>query len=404
MTEVKASPLDLPTGILTGDQTFKLFDHARKNGYAIPAFNCTSSSTVNCVLEAARDAKSPIIVQVSTSGAWFYAGKGIKNAGADKKKTLEGSVLGAVAAALHVRTMANFYGVPVVMHSDHCAKKLLPWFDGMLEADEEYFKTYGVPLFSSHMLDLSEEKDEENIEICEKYFKRMSKINLFLEMEIGKTGGEEDGVKHEGSISELFTHPDQIWKVYKTLSPISPNFSIAAAFGNFHGVYKAPDGGNKIKLTPEILAKHQEKILAELKKSGGKVFDAKKPTFLVMHGGSGSEDSEIQTAVSNGVVKMNVDTDTQWAYWDGVHQYYHKNGDRMYKQLGGKNNNDGLPNKKKYDPRAWLRAAEMSMSKRVLGSLTVLGAVGKYAPKEELADGKPVKPYIRAIKAAKSSL
>jgi len=210
MSDSKADPIDLPPGVLTGDQTRTLFEHARKYGYAIPAFNCTSSSTINCVLEAARDSKSPIIIQVSTSGAWFYAGKGIKNEGADKKKTLEGSVLGAVAAALHTRTMAKFYGVPVVMHSDHCAKKLLPWFDGMLEADEEYFKTFGVALFSSHMLDLSEEKDEENIATCVKYFERMAKMGMFLEMEIGKTGGEEDGVKHEGAAEELFTSPEQV--------------------------------------------------------------------------------------------------------------------------------------------------------------------------------------------------
>jgi len=332
MSDSKADPINLPPGVLTGDQTKTLFDHARKHGYAIPAFNCTSSSTINCVLEAARDSKSPIIVQVSTSGAWFYAGKGIKNEGADKKKTLEGSVLGAVAAALHTRTMAKFYGVPVVMHSDHCAKKLLPWFDGMLEADEEYFKTFGVALFSSHMLDLSEEKDEENIATCVKYFKRMAKMGIFLEMEIGKTGGEEDGVKHEGAADELFTSPEQIWKVHKALSAISPNFSIAAAFGNFHGVYKAPDGANAVKLTPEILGKHQAYIKEMLTKEAKKC-DLDKPTFLVMHGGSGSEKSEILEAVKNGVVKMNVDTDTQWAYWCGVHKYYQKNSDRLWKQV-----------------------------------------------------------------------
>ncbi|GAB5371955.1 hypothetical protein AAMO2058_001624500 [Amorphochlora amoebiformis] len=396
MSEAKVEPLDLPTGVLTGDETRKLFLHAQKYGYAIPAFNCTSSSTINCVLEAARDSKSPIIIQVSTSGAWFYAGKGVRNDGKDKKKTLEGSVLGAVAAAMHVRTVSKFYGVPVVMHSDHCAKKLLPWFDGMLDADEEYFKVYGVPLFSSHMLDLSEEKDEENIETCVKYFKRMAKINLFLEMEIGKTGGEEDGVKHEGAISELFTHPDQVWKVHEALDAISPNFSVAAAFGNFHGVYKAPDGGNKVKLTPEILGKHQEKIAAELKKIS-KPVRSSKPTFLVMHGGSGSEKSEIMEAVKNGVCKMNVDTDTQWAYWCGVHKYYHKNGHRMYKQLGGKDNNDGLPNKKKYDPRVWIREAEKSMSARVTEALNVLGAIGKYTPKEAFANEKPLAPLVRAI-------
>nr|AAO89071.1 cytosolic class II fructose-1,6-bisphosphate aldolase [Bigelowiella natans] len=383
------SKLDIPTGVLTGDQTAKLFAHASANGYAIPAFNCTSSSTINCVLEAARDAKSPIIIQVSNSGAGFYAGKSLP-------KT-EASILGAVAAAMHVRTMSKFYGVPVVLHSDHCAKKLLPWFDGMLKADEEYFKVYGVPLFSSHMLDLSEEKDDENIETCVKYFEKMTKLNMFLEMEIGQTGGEEDGVKHEGDVSELFTHPDQIWKVHKALSAISPNFSIAAAFGNFHGVYKAPDGGNRVKLQPQLLGKHQAKICEELKKAGKDVPATGKPTYLVMHGGSGSEKSEILEAVKNGVVKMNVDTDTQWAYWDGVHEHYKKNGDRLWKQLGGKDNDDGMPNKKKYDPRVWIREAEKSMAKRVTASLTVLGSVGKYASKPELEGGAPVAPYVRAI-------
>jgi len=386
MTNIE--PLDLPPGVLTGEQTYKLFCHAQKYGYAIPAFNCTSSSTINCVLEAARDNKAPVIIQVSNSGAWFYAGKAIKN-----KPGQGGSVLGAVAAAMHTRQMAKFYGVPVVMHSDHCAKKLLPWFDGMLAADEEYFEKFGVPLFSSHMLDLSEESDAENIATCVKYFKKMAKLGLWLEMEIGKTGGEEDGVKHEGSISELFTHPDQIWKVYKSLSAISPFFSIAAAFGNFHGVYKAPDGGNRVKLTPSILAEHQKKIKSML----GKSCTLDKPTFLVMHGGSGSEKSEILEAVKNGVVKMNVDTDTQWAYWSGVHKFYLKNSDRLFKQLGGKNNNDGLPNKKKYDPRKWIREAEKSMAKRVGVALKDLGAVGMYKPKPEMVGGKATTPFIRSL-------
>mmetsp|Transcript_27143 Transcript_27143/g.47977 ORF Transcript_27143/g.47977 Transcript_27143/m.47977 type:complete len:392 (+) Transcript_27143:278-1453(+) len=377
MTDAKIEPLDLPPGVLTGDQTRKLFEHASKYGYAIPAFNCTSTSTINCVLEAARDTNSPIIIQVSNSGAWFVAGKGIANKGDNH---CEGSILGAIAGALHTRAVAKFYGVPVVMHSDHCAKKILPWFDGMLKADEEYFNKYGVALFSSHMLDLSEEKDEENIETCRKYFEKMAKMNIFLEMEIGKTGGEEDGVKHEGTIEDLFTSPEQIWKVHKTLSAISPNFSIAAAFGNFHGVYKAPDGSNTVKLQPQILGKHQEKIKAELE-AAGEAVKTDKPTFLVMHGGSGSEKHEILEAVSNGVIKMNVDTDTQWAYWDGVHQYYLKHSDRMFKQCGGKDNDDGLPNKKKYDPRVWIRSAEGSMSKRVIESLTVLGALGKYTAK-----------------------
>jgi fructose-bisphosphate aldolase class II len=385
MSDSKVPPIDLPAGVLTGTQTRKLFEHARKYQYAIPAFNCTSSSTVNCVLEAARDNNSPVIVQVSNSGAWFFAGKGIPN---DKQ---QGSIMGAVAAALHTRTMAKYYGVPVVMHSDHCAMKLLPWMDGMLEANEEYYKLYGVPLFSSHMVDFSAQKDDLNIATCVKYFKRMTAIDIFMEMEIGETGGEEDGVKHEGSNDDLFTSPDQIWKVYQALSPISPCFSIAAAFGNFHGVYKAPDGSNNVKLTPEILGKHQAKLKAELK------CESDKPTFLVMHGGSGSEESEIMEAVKNGVIKMNVDTDTQWAYWDGVHGHYKTNGDRMWKQIGGKDNDDSTPNKKKYDPRAWIRCAEKSMSARVAKSMKTLGCVNKCVPTPMIDEAGLKAPHLRAI-------
>ncbi|KAG8819051.1 Fructose-bisphosphate aldolase 1 [Serendipita sp. 400] len=238
----------VPAGVLTGDQTRKLFEYARENQFAIPAVNVTSSSTANAVLEAARDSKSPIIIQCSQGGSAYYAGKGLPNG------NQEASITGAIAAAHHVRAVAASYGIPVVMHSDHCAKKLLPWFDGMLDADEAYFKEHGVPLFSSHMLDLSEESKEENIEICEKYLKRMAPINLWLEMEIGITGGEEDGVDNTGvDNASLYTQPDDIFQVHEALSKISPNFSIAAAFGNVHGVYKP---GN-VKLRPEILHNHQ---------------------------------------------------------------------------------------------------------------------------------------------------
>ena len=255
-----------------------------------------SSSTCNAVLEAAKKSKSPIIIQVSNGGGAFVAGKGYK---ADDSATV-----GSVALAMHVRSVAKYYGIPVILHSDHCAKKLLPWFDGMLAADEEFYNNYGEPLFGSHMLDLSEEPDEENIAICVEYFKRMMPMKIWLEMEIGITGGEEDGVNNENVDPEkLYTSPEQVYSVYTALSKIGDMFSIAAAFGNVHGVYKP---GN-VTLQPERLGKHQ----AFAKEKLGSASD--KPIFLVMHGGSGSTDEEIATAVKNGVVKMNVDTDTQWA-------------------------------------------------------------------------------------------
>ncbi len=248
-----------------------------------------------------------MIIQFSNGGAAFVAGKGIKN---DKQKA---AVLGSIAGAQHVRLMAKHYEVAVIIHSDHCAKKLLEWFDGMLDADEAYFKEHGEPLFSMHMLDLSEEFDEENIATCAKYFKRMAPMKLWLEMEIGITGGEEDGVDNTGVKAEaLYTKPEQVWNVYKTLSAISPMFSIAAAFGNVHGVYKA---GNVV-LSPQLLAGHQEYIAKQIGS------EDPRPAFLVMHGGSGSTKDEIRTAVKNGVIKMNIDTDTQWAYWDGLRKFY----------------------------------------------------------------------------------
>merc|ERR1719350_1464628 len=303
-------------------------EYCRDNAIALPAFNCTSTSTINAALQAARDIQSPVMIQFSNGGGAFLAGKGIKN---DKQKA---AVLGSIAGAQHTRLMAKHYGVPVVLHSDHCAKKLLPWFDGMLEANEEYFKANGEPLFSSHMLDLSEEFDEENIATCVKYFKRMAAVKLWLEMEIGITGGEEDGVDNSGVKAEsLYTTPQQVY--------------------NVHGVYKA---GNVV-LSPHLLKGHQQFAKEQLKCT------EEKPLFLVMHGGSGSSASEIGEAVSNGVVKMNIDTDTQWAYWDGLRGFYKKNEGYLQAQIG---NPDGAdkPNKKFYDPRVWIRAAEEAMIKR----------------------------------------
>lgn len=349
----------VPAGVLTGDQTRKLFEYAKEHQFAIPAVNVTSSSTANAVLEAARDIKSPIIIQCSQGGAAYYAGKGLPN------KDQEASITGAIAAAMHVRSVAASYGVPVVMHSDHCAKKLLPWFDGMLAADERYFKEHGVPLFSSHMLDLSEEPKEENIQICAEYLKKMAPLNLWLEMEIGITGGEEDGVDNSNvDNASLYTQPEDIYEVYDALSKISPNFSIAAAFGNVHGVYKP---GN-VKLQPGILHNHQVYVEQKINKS--------KPLFLVFHGGSGSTKDEIKVAVQNGVVKMNVDTDTQFAYLLGIRNFVTSKAEYLKSQVGNPEGED-KPNKKYYDPRVWVREGEKTLTARVKEACTDLGNVNQ---------------------------
>mmetsp|Transcript_3317 Transcript_3317/g.3344 ORF Transcript_3317/g.3344 Transcript_3317/m.3344 type:complete len:397 (-) Transcript_3317:346-1536(-) len=355
----------VPAGVVTGDDLLKLLKHARDNGYAIPAVNCTSSSSANACLEAARKNNSPVMIQVSNGGGSFLCGKAIKDPNA--------AAAGSVALAMHVRAVAKYYGVPVVLHSDHCAKKLLPWFDGMIDADEEYFAKYGEPLFSSHMLDLSEETDEENIAICVEYFKRLSKINIWLEMEIGITGGEEDGVNNENIDPEkLYTTPEQVYSVYEALSKIGPMFSIAAAFGNVHGVYKP---GN-VKLSPEKLGNHQAFTKKKISSS------LEKPIFLVMHGGSGSTDDEIALAVKNGVVKMNIDTDTQWAYWDGLRAFEKEKHAYLQGQIGNPEGAD-KPNKKYYDPRKWIRCAEETMAKRVGVSMEKLSSVGKYPASNE---------------------
>ncbi|KAG7441602.1 uncharacterized protein BT62DRAFT_936916 [Guyanagaster necrorhizus] len=351
----------VPAGVLTGDNVRKVFEYAKENKFAIPAINVTSSSTANAVLEAARDIKSPIIIQVSQGGSAYFAGKGLAN---DKQQA---SIAGATAAAVHVRTVSKAYGVPVILHSDHCAHKLLPWFDGMLEADEAYFKEHQEPLFSSHMLDLSEEPKEENIATCVKYFKRMAPLGLWLEMEIGITGGEEDGVDNTGvDNASLYTQPEDIWDVYNALSKISPNFSIAAAFGNVHGVYKP---GN-VRLQPGLLGKHQAYASQKL---GGK---AEKPLFLVFHGGSGSTKEEIKTAVSSGVVKMNVDTDTQFAYLVGIRDFVQNKSGYLQTQVGNPEGAD-KPNKKYYDPRVWVREGEKTLVVRVKEACEDLGNVGR---------------------------
>ncbi|KAJ3572593.1 hypothetical protein NP233_g2978 [Leucocoprinus birnbaumii] len=369
----------VPAGVLTGDNVRKLFDYAKENKFAIPAINVTSTSIINAVLEAARDIKSPIIIQVSQGGAAYFAGKGLAN---DKQQA---SIIGAVSAAHHTRLMAKEYGVPVVMHSDHCAEKLLPWFDGMLKADEEYFKQHQEPLFSSHMLDLSEEPHDKNIETCAKYFKRMAPLGIWLEMEIGITGGEEDGVDNTGVDKEsLYTQPADVFKVHQTLSAIGPNFSIAAAFGNVHGVYKP---GN-VRLRPELLADHQAYAKKQI---GGK---EDKPLYLVFHGGSGSSPEEIKTAVNNGVVKMNVDTDTQFAYLVGIRDFVQNKSGYLQTQVGNPEGAD-KPNKKVlysifyqlrryltlylkyYDPRVWVREGEKTLSARVKVACADLGNVDR---------------------------
>ncbi|KDQ17312.1 hypothetical protein BOTBODRAFT_30129 [Botryobasidium botryosum FD-172 SS1] len=351
----------VPAGVLTGDNVRKLFEYAKENNFAIPAINVTSSSTANAVLEAARDIKAPIIIQASQGGSAYFAGKGLANG------KQEASILGAIAAARHVRTVAKAYGVPVVLHTDHCAHKLLPWFDGMLDADEEYFKEHGEPLFSSHMLDLSEEPKEENIKTCAKYFKRMSKLGQWLEMEIGITGGEEDGVDNTGvDNAALYTQPEDIFEVYDALSKISPNFSIAAAFGNVHGVYKP---GN-VKLQPEILGHHQKHVAAKI---GG---NNAKPLYLVFHGGSGSTKEEIALAVSHGVVKMNVDTDTQYAYLGGIRDFIQSKSAYLQSQVGNPDGED-KPNKKYYDPRVWVREGEKTLAERVKVACKDLGNVDR---------------------------
>ncbi|KAI8807539.1 fructose-bisphosphate aldolase, class II [Cladochytrium replicatum] len=357
-------PSDIPAGVVTGDNLRKLLKYAHENHFAIPAFNCTSTSTINAVLEAARDAKSSVIIQFSQGGAQFLAGKGLAN---DKQQA---SIAGAVAGAHFVRQIAPLYGIPVIVHSDHCAKKLLPWFDGMLEADEAYFKQHGEPLFSSHMLDLSEEPKDHNIQTCLKYLERLAPINCLLEMEIGVTGGEEDGVNNENvENSALYTQPDDIWDIYSAFSKITDLFTIAAAFGNVHGVY-AP--GN-VKLHPELLGKHQEHVAQKLGKAA-----TEQPVWFVFHGGSGSTSEEIKTAVKNGVVKMNIDTDTQWAYWEGLKDFYESKKGYLQGQIG---NPDGptKPNKKFYDPRVWVREAEKSMGKRCTVAFNELGSAGTLA-------------------------
>lgn len=347
-------------GIVTGSELKRLFDYAKSEGFALPAVNVTGTDTMNAVLEAARDANSPVIIQFSNGGAAFIAGKGISNDGQ------KASILGAISGAKHVQTVAEAYGVPVVLHTDHAAKKLLPWIDGLLDEGEIYFKQTGKPLFSSHMLDLSAEPLKENIDICKRYLDRMSKMGMTLEIELGITGGEEDGVDNSGiDNSKLYTQPEDVAFAYEELLKISPNFTIAASFGNVHGVYKP---GNVV-LNPIILKNSQD--LIQKKYNTGV-----NPVNFVFHGGSGSEKSKIHEAISYGVIKMNIDTDTQWAFWSGIKDYYAAKHDYLQGQIGNPEGPDS-PNKKHYDPRVWLRKGEESVIARLKEAFADLNALNR---------------------------
>ena len=354
--------LNIAPGVITGDQVQEVFKHAKANKYALPAINVIGSNTINAVLEAAAKLNSPVIIQFSNGGAVFNAGKGLNN---DDQKA---AIAGAVSGAHHVHMLAEKYGARVIMHTDHAAKKLLPWIDGLLDAGEKFFAEHGKPLYSSHMLDLSEESLEENIAISKKYLERMSKIGMSLEIELGVTGGEEDGVDNTDiDSSKLYTQPEEVAYAYEELSKVSPNFTIAAAFGNVHGVYKP---GN-VKLTPKILDNSQKYIEEKFNTD-------KNPVNFVFHGGSGSSLEEIREAIGYGVIKMNIDTDTQWAFWDGIRGFYEEFKGYLQGQIGNPDGED-KPNKKKYDPRVWLRKAEESFiarAKQAFEDLNNVNSVG----------------------------
>lgn len=342
-------------GVLYGEDVAKVLQIAKENKFALPAVNVIGTDSVNGVLEAAAAVNSPVIIQFSNGGAAFYAGKGLKQ---------NAAVLGAISGARHVHMMAEAYGVPVILHTDHAAKKLLPWIDGLLEAGEKMFAEEGRPLFSSHMLDLSEETLEENIEISCKYLERMSKIGMTLEIELGCTGGEEDGVDNtDMDHSMLYTQPADVAYAYEKLMAVSPNFTIAASFGNVHGVYKP---GN-VKLTPTILRDSQTYVKE-------KFGTGDQPLNFVFHGGSGSSPEEIAESISYGVIKMNIDTDTQWATWSGILEFYKANEGYLQGQLGNPEGAD-KPNKKFYDPRVWLRKGQESMVERVKQAFADLNAI-----------------------------
>ncbi|MBN1821825.1 MAG: class II fructose-bisphosphate aldolase [Prolixibacteraceae bacterium] len=351
---------NIKPGVVTGKDVQTIFQVAKANEFALPAVNVVGSNSINAVMEAAKKVNSPVIIQLSNGGAVFNAGKGIG------LEANQAAVIGAIAAAKHIHTLAEAYGIYVILHTDHAAKKLLPWIDGLLEASEKHYAETGKPLFSSHMLDLSEEPLAENMAISKEYLKRMSKIGMTLEVELGITGGEEDGVDNTNvDHTSLYTQPSEVNYAFEQLSEVSPDFTIAASFGNVHGVYKP---GN-VKLTPKILDNSQ-KYISEKHGLGAK------PVNFVFHGGSGSSLEEIREAISYGVIKMNIDTDTQWAYWDGVRKYEAANHDYLQGQIGNPEGED-KPNKKKYDPRVWLRAGEVTMVERLVKAFEDLNCINK---------------------------
>ena len=349
-----------PHGVLTNNQVQEVFNDAKENQYALPAVNVTNTSPVNSVLEAASEVNSPVIIQFSAGGCQYFAGKGLKN------DNHSAAIAGGISGAMHVHEMAKVYNASVILHTDHCARKLLPWIDGLLAAGEKHYKTHGIPLYSSHMIDLSDEPIIDNIETCKLYLERMSKIGMTLEIELGVTGGEEDGVDNTNiDSSKLYTQPEEVAFAYEELMKVSDKFTVAAAFGNVHGVYRP---GN-VKLTPIILDNSQKFVQSKFK-------TIEKPINFVFHGGSGSSFDEIREAISYGAIKMNIDTDLQWGFTTGVRDYFNKYGEYVKSQIGNPEGKD-LPNKKYYDPRKWLREGELTFKKRLIKSFEDLNNIGR---------------------------
>lgn len=350
-------------GVLHGDEVTELLNYANENDFALPAVNVVGTNSVNAVLETAREVNSPVMIQFSNGGASFFAGKGLSN---DKQRA---AILGGISGAMHVHTMAKAYGVPVILHTDHCARNIIDWVDGLVKAGEQFYKERGYPLYSSHMLDLSEEPVEDNINTCVEYFERMHKIGMTLEIELGVTGGEEDGVDNTDiDNSRLYTQPEEVAYAYEKLNAISDRFTVAAAFGNVHGVYKP---GN-VELKPEILKKSQEHIKEKFNT------DSDRPVNFVFHGGSGSSREDIREAIGYGAVKMNIDTDMQWAFASGVRDYFKKHEEYLNTQIGNPEGEE-KPNKKYYDPRQWLRQAEEYFVDRLKNAFEDLNCLNRNA-------------------------
>jgi len=351
-----------PGGVVTGDGVQAIFNDAQENEYALPAVNVVSTNSVNAVLETAAAVNSPVMIQFSNGGGIFYAGKSLSN------EQQNAAIAGSVSGAMHVHAMAEAYGVPVILHTDHAARKLLPWIDGLLDAGEKFHAREGKSLYSSHMLDLSEEPIDDNLSTCKEYFKEMNALGMTVEIELGVTGGEEDGVDNTDiDTARLYTQPEEVNQAFETLSEVSNRFTVAAAFGNVHGVYKP---GN-VELTPKILLDSQDYIKEKHGLAG-------KPIHFVFHGGSGSSRDQIREAIGYGVVKMNLDTDMQWAFWEGVHEYYNLNKDYLQGQLGNPEGDD-KPNKKFYDPRTWLRSGEQTFVSRLKQSFEDLNCINQNA-------------------------